>query len=81
MFNMDSIMTNHYLIFHHGRHSKMTCEGWNQGMITRATKLTNQFSVSKQVELEFEEEEEVVTSDEAPIFGHVINMYQCLNAS
>lgn len=50
-------------------------------MSTMASRLNDHFKSSEKVQLEDEDKEEDATSDEAPSFGHVVNMYQCLYAT
>lgn len=50
-------------------------------MSIMASRWNDHFKASEQVHSEDDDEEEDVAFDEFPSSGHVINMYQCLNAS
>jgi len=39
------------------------------------------YGLCEQVQPKDEDDEEDVASDETPSFGHVVNMYQCLNVA
>jgi len=46
-----------------------------------ASRLVDHFKAGEKVQPKEEDEDEDVASDEAPSSGHVINMYQYLNAT
>lgn len=81
VLQMDQIMKDNFCMIHEERNLDKSFPKWNRVMGTMNSSLNDHFKASEQVKPEVEDEAEDVASDEAPSFGNIVSMYQCLHAS
>lgn len=74
-------MKDSFCMIHEEQNSEKSYAEWNRIMGTMASRMNDHFTASEKVQLEDEDYEEDAASNESPSFGHVVNMYQCLNVS